>query len=51
MDYEKRRDRLRKSVKEAGAQALLVTNFVSVRYLTGFTVMTVTWSFIAMAIC
>lgn len=37
MDFEKRRDRLRKAVKEAGAQALLVTNFVNVRYLTGFT--------------
>ncbi len=37
MDFEKRRDRLRRAVKEAGAQALLVTNFVNVRYLTGFT--------------
>ena len=37
MDFEKRRDRLRKAVKDAGAQALLVTNFVNVSYLTGFT--------------
>ena len=36
MDFEKRRDRLRKLVKDAGAQALLVTNFVNVSYLTGF---------------
>ena len=36
MDYEKRRDRLRRSVKEAGGAALLVTNFINVSYLTGF---------------
>ena len=37
MDFEKRRDRLRRAVREAGADALLVSNFVNVRYLTGFT--------------
>lgn len=37
MDFEKRRDRLRRSIKVAGSTALLVTNFVNVRYLTGFT--------------
>ncbi len=36
MDFQKRRDRLRKAIKEAGAHALLVTNFVNVSYLTGF---------------
>jgi Xaa-Pro aminopeptidase len=36
MDYEKRRDRLRRALKDAGAAALLVTNFVNVGYLTGF---------------
>lgn len=37
MDYKKRRDRLRRSVKDSHSQALLVSNFVNVRYLTGFT--------------
>ncbi|MCC6512223.1 MAG: aminopeptidase P family protein [Pirellulaceae bacterium] len=37
MDYQKRRERLAKSLKEAGGAALLVTNFVNVTYLTGFT--------------
>ena len=37
MDYGKRRDRLRRSIKEAGSPALLVTNFINVGYLTGFT--------------
>ncbi len=36
MDFEKRRDKLRRALKEAGAQALLITNFVNVSYLTGF---------------
>jgi Xaa-Pro aminopeptidase len=37
MDFEKRRDRLRKLIKEAGAEGMLVTNYNNVRYLTGFT--------------
>lgn len=37
MDYEKRRERLRRAVREADADALLVTSFINVRYLTGFT--------------
>ncbi|MBN2473782.1 MAG: aminopeptidase P family protein [Pirellulales bacterium] len=32
-----RRDRLRKAINRAGADALLVTNFTNVTYLTGFT--------------
>ncbi|MFO1066799.1 MAG: Xaa-Pro peptidase family protein [Pirellulales bacterium] len=36
-DFGKRRDRLRKMVREEGADALLVTNYVNVSYLTGFT--------------
>lgn len=36
MDYKKRRDRLRRSVKDSASRALLVSNFVNVRYLTGF---------------
>lgn len=32
-----RRDRLRKSLRKLGADALLVTNFTNVTYLTGFT--------------
>ncbi len=35
--HETRRDRLRKAVKKTGADALLVTNFTNVTYLTGFT--------------
>ena len=35
--YEARRDRLRKTLKKSGADALLVTNFTNVTYLTGFT--------------
>ena len=35
--YEARRDRLRRAVKKAGAEALLVTDFTNVTYLTGFT--------------
>jgi Xaa-Pro aminopeptidase len=35
--YEARRDRLRKILKKSGADALLVTNFTNVTYLTGFT--------------
>lgn len=34
--YQTRRDRLRQAVKKAGADALLVTNFTNVTYLTGF---------------
>jgi len=38
MDYHAaRRDRLRRLVRRAGADALLVTNFTNVTYLTGFT--------------
>jgi Xaa-Pro aminopeptidase len=37
MDYARRRDRLRRSLKEADAGGLLVTNYVNVTYLTGFT--------------
>ncbi len=36
-DFEKRRGRLRRLVRQAGADALLVTNFTNVTYLTGFT--------------
>ncbi|MBN2581289.1 MAG: aminopeptidase P family protein [Pirellulales bacterium] len=37
MDHELRRDRLRKSMRRVGIEALLVTDFVNVTYLTGFT--------------
>jgi Xaa-Pro aminopeptidase len=37
MDYQARRDRLRKTFKPAGVDALLVTDFSNVTYLTGFT--------------
>ena len=37
MDFEARRDRLRKTFKKAGIDALLVTDFTNVTYLTGFT--------------
>src|SRR5689334_2774053 len=36
-DFESRRDKARKAVKAAGGDALLVTNFTNVTYLTGFT--------------
>ena len=35
--HQQRRDRLRREVRKAGADALLVTNFTNVTYLTGFT--------------
>ncbi len=35
--FETRRDKLRRAVKRAGADALLVTDFRNVTYLTGFT--------------
>ena len=35
--FEGRRDKLRRAVKKAGADAVLVTNFTNVTYLTGFT--------------
>jgi len=35
--YLRRRDRLRRAVRKAGADALLVTDFTNVTYLTGFT--------------
>jgi Xaa-Pro aminopeptidase len=35
--YEARRERLRRAVKKAGVDALLVTSFTNVTYLTGFT--------------
>jgi Xaa-Pro aminopeptidase len=37
MDHAARRDRLRATIADAGCEALLVTNPVDVRYLTGFT--------------
>jgi Xaa-Pro aminopeptidase len=36
-DFEQRRDRLRKLMRKASLPALLVTDFVNVTYLTGFT--------------
>lgn len=35
--YQARRDRLRRLISRAGVEALLVTNFTNVTYLTGFT--------------
>jgi Xaa-Pro aminopeptidase len=37
MDHQARRDRLRKALSKAGIDALLVTDFTNVTYLTGFT--------------
>ena len=37
MDFQARRDRLRKAFEKAGIDALLVTDFTNVTYLTGFT--------------
>ena len=37
MDFQARRDRLRKAFQKAGVDALLVTDFTNVTYLTGFT--------------
>ncbi|MFZ5828819.1 MAG: M24 family metallopeptidase [Planctomycetota bacterium] len=37
MNYQSRREKLRKAQKESGINALLVTNFTNVTYLTGFT--------------
>jgi Xaa-Pro aminopeptidase len=37
MDFELRRGRVRKLLDTAGAEALLITNFANVTYLTGFT--------------
>ncbi|MEN6406336.1 MAG: Xaa-Pro peptidase family protein [Thermoguttaceae bacterium] len=37
MDHHARRDRLRRELKTAGIDALLVTDFTNVTYLTGFT--------------
>jgi Xaa-Pro aminopeptidase len=37
MDFQSRRDRLRKAFKKTGVDALLVTDFTNVTYLTGFT--------------
>jgi Xaa-Pro aminopeptidase len=37
MDHQARRDRLRKAFRKAGIDALLVTDFTNVTYLTGFT--------------
>jgi len=36
-NHAKRRSRLRTKIKKAGAAAILVTNMVNIRYLTGFT--------------
>jgi Xaa-Pro aminopeptidase len=35
--FEERRDKLRRAIRKAGAEALLVTDFINVTYLTGFT--------------
>ena len=35
--YQERRERLRRAASKAGAEALLVTDFTNVTYLTGFT--------------
>jgi Xaa-Pro aminopeptidase len=37
MDFQGRRERLRKAFKKAGIEALLVTDFTNVTYLSGFT--------------
>jgi len=37
MDFQARRERLRKALRKAGVDALLVTDFTNVTYLTGFT--------------
>jgi Xaa-Pro aminopeptidase len=37
MDFQARRDRLRKTFRKTGIDALLVTDFTNVTYLTGFT--------------
>src|SRR5271165_1087590 len=37
MDHAGRREKLRKLLKKTGAEALLVTSFPNVTYLTGFT--------------
>jgi Xaa-Pro aminopeptidase len=37
MDHQRRRDRLRRALHKSGADALLVTSFQNVTYLTGFT--------------
>ena len=37
MDYAARRDKLRRHLKSVDAEALLVTHFPNVTYLTGFT--------------
>ncbi|MCG8584919.1 MAG: Xaa-Pro peptidase family protein [Pirellulales bacterium] len=35
--YAARRDRLRRLVRKSGADAMLITSYINVRYLTGFT--------------
>ena len=35
--YNTRRDKLRRELKRAGMDSILVTNFTNVTYLTGFT--------------
>jgi Xaa-Pro aminopeptidase len=37
MDHETRRDKIRKALRKLGVEALLVTDFTNVTYLTGFT--------------
>ncbi len=37
MDHQTRREKLRKALKKVGVDALLVTDFTNVTYLTGFT--------------
>ncbi|MFP6676724.1 MAG: aminopeptidase P family N-terminal domain-containing protein, partial [Pirellulaceae bacterium] len=36
-DFERRRGRLRRQLKQHGLDAMLITNVVNVTYLTGFT--------------
>ena len=37
MDFETRREKLRKAMRKVGVDALLITDFTNVTYLTGFT--------------
>ncbi len=37
INFQQRRDRLRRKFRQAGIESLLVTNFTNVTYLTGFT--------------
>ena len=37
MDFETRREKVRKAMRKVGVEALLVTDYTNVTYLTGFT--------------